>query len=122
MAEDGVNGNGTKRKTKRENSRTAGETKPAAAIHCSRSGDWLAAEELRAIALEAVHTATDVTLDLADLDHLDAATLQILLALANDRREKGLCLHLLNASPILQQWFAYAGAASYLSRKSPGQP
>lgn len=124
MTRDGINGDGAKKKNRRRaNPSQAGkESEKAAPICCSRSGDWLPSEELRAAAVDAAHTNSDVTLDLADVDHLDASTLQILLALANDRREKGLSLHLVNASSQLTRWFEYAGTSAHLSPKSPGQP
>jgi anti-anti-sigma factor len=88
-------------------------------VNPTRSGEWLPGDELRQKALEAAHTRTDVTLDLADVDHLDASALQILLALDRDRREKGLTLHLTNASPLLRQWFEYAGLPPHLQPEQP---
>jgi ABC-type transporter Mla MlaB component len=124
MTRDGINGEGTKKKAKRraDPSEAGKDSDKAATIHCSRSGEWLAGDELLAAALDAAHTTSDVTLDLADVDHLDAGTLQILLALANDRQQKGLSLHLVNASPLLSRWFEYAGATARLSPKPQGQP
>lgn len=124
MTRDGINGEGTKKKAKRraDPSEAEKESDTAAAIRCSRSGEWLPGEELRAAALDAAHTTSDVTLDLSDVDHLDGSTLQILLALDKDRREKGLSLHLVNASALLSRWFEYAGTPAHLSPKSPGQP
>lgn len=84
-------------------------------MRLTHSGEWLPYDELRERALEAAHTNSDVTLDLAQVDHLDASALQILLALDKDRREKGLRLHLLNASPLLRQWFEYAGLPPHFS-------
>jgi ABC-type transporter Mla MlaB component len=124
MTRDGDDGQSAKSKIKRGRglTQTVKRGIEPAAISWTRSGEWLPGEELRTTAVEAAHTNADITLDLADVDHLDSGTLQILLALANDRREKGLCLHLVNASPLLRQWFEYAGAPSYLSAKLPGQP
>jgi ABC-type transporter Mla MlaB component len=124
MTRDGNNGEGAKKKAKRrvDTSEAGKEGDTAAAIRCSRSGEWLPGEELRAAALDAAHTSSDVTLDLSDVDHLDGGTLQILLALDKDRREKGLSLHLVNASALLARWFEYAGAAAHLAPKSLGRP
>lgn len=124
MARDGINGEGAKKKTKQraDPSPAVRESDTTAAIRCSRSGEWLPGEELRAAALDAAHTTCDVTLDLSEVDHLDGGTLQILLALDKDRREKGLSLHLVNASALLSRWFEYAGAPAHLSPRSPGRP
>jgi anti-anti-sigma factor len=86
------------------------------------SGEWLPADDLRAKAIEAAHAQVDIHLDLADVDHLDAAALQILLALDKDRQGKGLRLHLINASRSLQQWFEYAGMPPHLLGQSSEQP
>ncbi|MGC2401948.1 MAG: STAS domain-containing protein [Acidobacteriaceae bacterium] len=87
-----------------------------------RSGEWLPADELRAKAIEALHTRADITLDLAEVDHLDTSALQILLAVDKDRRDKGFNLHLVNASQSLRQWFEYAGMPPHLSSELPEQP
>jgi anti-anti-sigma regulatory factor len=78
----------------------------------------MTADDLRVQAIDSAHAATDVTLDLATVDHLEASTLQIFLALAENQKKKGLHLHLVNASPLLRNWFHLAGASAYLT----GQP
>jgi ABC-type transporter Mla MlaB component len=124
MTDNGINGQGGKRKAKRETATT-----PAAADGPRQvltglllSGEWLPAGELRVKALEAAGATTDVDVDLADVDHLDARALQILLALADELRQKGLSLHLVNASPLLCQWFEYAGTPSHLAPTLTRQP
>jgi ABC-type transporter Mla MlaB component len=94
----------------------------AISMNFIRSGEWLPADELRAKAMEAAHTKVDIHLDTADVDHLDTAALQILLALDKDRRDKGLRLHLMNASRSLRQWFEYAGMPPHLLGQSAEQP
>ena len=124
MTGNGLNGQGAKKKNKR--GRQPGEALEDESgpflLSLFRSGEWLPPEELRAKALEAAQVASDVTIDLAEVDHLDASALQILLALARDRQEKGRALRLPNASPVLCQWFEYAGTSSYLSPQLPEQP
>jgi ABC-type transporter Mla MlaB component len=94
----------------------------AISMNFVRSGEWLPADELRAKAMEALHTRADITLDLAEVDHLDTSALQILLAVDKDRRDKGFNLHLVNASQSLRQWFEYAGMPAHLSSELPEQP
>jgi anti-anti-sigma factor len=76
-----------------------------------RSGDWMPAEELRAVALGALEAGNDITLNLDRVDHLDASALQILLALSAEQKKRGRDFQLVNASPNLLQWFGFAGAA-----------
>jgi anti-anti-sigma factor len=124
MTGDGLNGQSAKKKNKRRQDPGAAvkdESRPFS-MSLFRSGEWLPPEELHANALAAAQAATDITLDLSEVDHLDARALQILLALAHDRQEKGRALHLVNASPVLRQWFEYAGTSSYLSTQSSGRP
>lgn len=78
-------------------------------ILVTREGEWLPPEELRAIALSAVDTSGDLTLNLEGVEHLDASALQILLALAAERKKRGQGLRLANASMALSHWFEYAG-------------
>jgi anti-anti-sigma regulatory factor len=117
MTDGGVTGQGGKRKAKRE----AGATSPAAEeprrvlTGLLHSGEWISAEELRVKALEAANATTDVDVDLGNADYLDARALQILLALADELRQKGLRLNMVNTSPALCQWFEYAGTPSHLA-------
>jgi anti-anti-sigma regulatory factor len=68
-------------------------------------------EELREAALAALRDDCDLTLNLANLDHLDASALQILLALDREQKRNGRRLELDNLLPALREWFGYAGAA-----------
>ncbi len=85
--------------------RAAAET----VVALARGGDWLPLEELRAVALSAAGERGGVTLNLEGVDHLDASVLQILLALAAERKKRGGALRLANVSPPLSRWFEYAG-------------
>ena len=84
-----------------------------AVIELERSGDWMPAEELRETALAALEASYDMTLNLDRIDHLDASAMQILLALDMEQKNRGQHLHLVNASPQLQQWFEFSGAAEH---------
>jgi len=78
-------------------------------IHVTRDGDWLPPEEFRTIALCVVGADVQLSVDLQGVDYLDASALQILLALAAERKKQGKGLRLTNASPALSRWFEYAG-------------
>jgi len=80
-------------------------------IKVEHSGDWMPVEDLWQKAKEAVETGRDVTINLEKIDHLDASALQILLALHREQKRLGRGLEVCNASPVLRQWFDYAGAA-----------
>ena len=84
-------------------------------IDAGSSGDWLSAEELKQEALEVSGEGKDVTLNLANFNHLDASALQILLALDLEQKKRGQHLRLVNVSQDLLRWFDYAGATSALS-------
>jgi anti-anti-sigma factor len=90
---------------------SANATVTETVILVTREGEWLPPEELRALALSSVNTEGDLTVNLAGVEYLDASALQILLALAAERREHGQALRLANASPALSHWFEYAGGA-----------
>jgi anti-anti-sigma factor len=90
---------------------SANATVTETVILVTREGEWLPPEELRALALSSVNTEGDLTVNLAGVEYLDACALQILLALAAERREHGQALRLANASPALSHWFEYAGGA-----------
>ena len=79
-------------------------------IHAVRDGEWMAADEFRALALEAVESGNDVQLQLEGLDRLDTSALQILLALDGQLRAAGRKLELRQVSARLREWFALAGA------------
>ena len=78
-------------------------------IKVGRAGDWLSAEELREAAIAAMSQQKNVTLNLDRVDHLDAGSLQFLLALHAALKTRGHNLLLVKASPRLQQWFEFAG-------------
>jgi anti-anti-sigma regulatory factor len=78
-------------------------------ILVTREGEWLPPEELRAIALSAVDTDGNLTVNLEGVEHLDGSALQMLLALAAERKKRGKGLRLANASLALSRWFEYAG-------------
>jgi ABC-type transporter Mla MlaB component len=82
-------------------------------IEAERSADWMPVEDLREAALAALPAGNDVTVNLDRIDHLDASSLQILLALDTEQGRRGRDLKLANASPHLRQWFEYAGAADH---------
>jgi anti-anti-sigma regulatory factor len=85
------------------------ETVTEAVIFVTREGEWLPPEELRAITLSAVDTDGSLTVNLEGVEHLDASALQMLLALAAERKKRGKGLRLANASLALSRWFEYAG-------------
>jgi hypothetical protein len=78
-------------------------------IFVTREGEWLPPVELRALALSAVGTEGNLTVNLEGVEHLDASALQMLLALAAERKKRGKGLRLANASQALSRWFEYAG-------------
>ncbi len=79
-------------------------------IEVERSGDWMPVEDLLKAALAASLADNDVTVNLNGIDHLDASSLQVLLALDIDRKKRGKILQLASPSPHLRQWFEFAGA------------
>jgi anti-anti-sigma factor len=109
-----------KRSTRHDPSVVALETRSAGSqaeqdvkrtvIEVERSGDWMPVEELREAALAVLEGGKDATLNLEQLNYLDASALQILLALDTEQKRRGGRLDLMNASPRLLQWFEYAGA------------
>jgi anti-anti-sigma factor len=84
-------------------------------INVTRDGDWLPPQEFRTIALSAAETEGDLTVSLQAVDHLDASALQILLALAAERKKRGKGLRLADTSPALSRWFEYAGGRENVS-------
>jgi anti-anti-sigma factor len=84
-------------------------------IAAGRAGDWRPADELRLAALEAARSAGEVTLNLDNLDYLDASALQILLALDREQKNRGQQLSLAHVSPSLMQWFDFSGSAHLLA-------
>lgn len=77
--------------------------------------EWVPADELRTAALAVLGEERDVVLELNQVSHLDASALQVLLALNVELKSRGHQLRLMNSSPQLQQWFAYAGVAEVFS-------
>lgn len=88
-------------------------------IEACRSGEWMPEEDLRTEALSALQAGGDVTVNLGNLEHLDASALQVLLALAAGQAKRGRRLELANASAHLRQWFEFAGAAERFSMAAP---
>jgi anti-anti-sigma factor len=80
-------------------------------INVERSGGWMPIEELREAALAALGEGCNLTLNLANLDHLDTSALQVLLAFQREQNKSGHSLELENVRPALRDWFGYAGAA-----------
>jgi anti-anti-sigma regulatory factor len=89
--------------------RTPSPTVTETVIHVTREGEWLPPEEFQAIALSAIDAEGNLTVSLEGVEHLDASALQILLALAAERKKRGRALRLANASLALSRWFEYAG-------------
>jgi anti-anti-sigma regulatory factor len=88
------------------------------------SGDWIAPEEFRDLALAALERDADVRIPVGSVEHLDASALQILTALASELNAVGHTLALTGPGPALRSWFAYAGATELLSPEggSPNAP
>lgn len=84
-------------------------------INVTRDGDWLPPQEFCAIALAAAGTDGDLAVSLQGVDHLDASALQILLALAAERKKRGKGLRLADTSLALSRWFEYAGGRENIS-------
>jgi anti-anti-sigma regulatory factor len=82
-------------------------------IEVERSGDWMPVEEFRAAALAASRSGNNMTVNLDRIDHLDASSLQILLALDVEQKKQGATLQLAKPSPHLRHWFEFAGAAEH---------
>ena len=117
MAANRPNGPGGSGKTKRTRAlelRTE-QGPETTCIEIEHLGDWLPADEFQSKALDALKADRDVTVNLGNLDHLDASALQILLALEVEQKKQGRRLRFANASPQLQQWFEFAGAADHFS-------
>jgi len=95
-------------------SREGGQAE-SVSICVERSGDWMPVEELQKAALEALQQGGDITLDLTNVDHLDASALQILLALDAEQKQRGHRLQLIRLSAQLRIWFGYAGALDIFS-------
>ncbi|MGD0731331.1 MAG: STAS domain-containing protein [Terracidiphilus sp.] len=117
MTSDGLNGHnrGRKGKLPRGAKLQAELARTRSCIDIERSGDWMPAEELRNAALGALEAGSDVTVNLAGVDHLDASALQILLVLDAEQKRWGRSFNLANSSPQLRYWFEYAGAADRFS-------
>jgi anti-anti-sigma factor len=66
-------------------------------------------EELLSLALASIEANGNLIVNLEGVDYLEASVLQILLALAAERKKRGAGLRLANVSPALSRWFEYAG-------------
>lgn len=86
--------------------------------------EWATAEELHHYALSQIEHNTDVTIDFEGLESLDAATLQVLLALSKELQQKNLRLIMIGISPSLLRWFGYAGAQKCfpIENEAEGKP
>jgi ABC-type transporter Mla MlaB component len=63
---------------------------------------------------------TDVCIDLAGADYLDASSLQLLLGLIVHQTKQGTGLQLMHASAPLREWLDCAGASPYLTHTWSG--
>lgn len=116
MTSERPNGPGGSRRAKRTRA-TELQIEPdrgRTSIEIERTGDWMPAEEFRDAALGALEAGKDVTVNVGNVDHLDASALQILLALNAEQKKRGGHLQLVNASPKLLRWFEFSGATDYL--------
>jgi anti-anti-sigma regulatory factor len=102
-------------KKKRVESGGPSQTVTETVIHVTRDGDWLPPQEFLDIALSAAGTEGNLTVSLQAVDHLDASALQILLALAVERKKRGKGLRLADTSLALSRWFEYAGGRENIS-------
>jgi anti-anti-sigma regulatory factor len=102
-------------KRKHVESANPSQTVTETVINVTRDGDWLPPQEFRAIALSAAGTKGHLTVSLQAVDHLDASALQILLALAAERKKRGQGLRLADTSLALSRWFEYAGGGENIS-------
>ena len=80
-------------------------------IDVEQSGDWMPVADMMKTALDVLEQDKDVTLNVNNIDHLDASALQVLLALDAAGKNRGRHLDLINASQNLRQWFEYSGTA-----------
>jgi anti-anti-sigma factor len=84
-------------------------------IDVTSNGDWLPPDEFCSAARSAAQVEGDLTINLQGVDYLDASALQILLALAVERKKQGRGLYLANTSTSLSHWFEYAGGRENIS-------
>ena len=66
-------------------------------------------------ALSAAGADGHLSVNLQAVDYLDASALQILLALAVERKKRGKGLRLTDTSLALSRWFEYAGGRENIS-------
>jgi anti-anti-sigma regulatory factor len=84
-------------------------------IYVTRDGEWLPPEEMHAVARSSANAEGNLTVNLRGVDHLDGSSLQILLALATERKRLGAPLTLAETSTQLSNWFEYAGERGNIS-------
>jgi anti-anti-sigma regulatory factor len=89
-------------------------------IDVERSGDWMPIDDMMKTALSALKQDKELTLNLNNIDHLDASALQVLLAIDVEGRSRGRHLDIVNASQDLRRWFEYSGAAAQFFEKGTG--
>ncbi len=81
-------------------------------IEVVRGGCWLPADDLqRGLSIHAMDERA-IHLDVGDVEHLDAAPFQVMLAFIAQRLDQGRRVRLLNISTALERWFQYAGTPS----------
>jgi anti-anti-sigma regulatory factor len=98
-------------------------------LQAASGGNWIEPAALRQWALEQFaskaaaeddgcatprHAASDLAVDVAGVDYLEAGVLQILIAVEAEQMRRGHGLRLLHASASLREWFEYAGATDLL--------
>ena len=83
-----------------------------ATLAIGQAGTWLAGEELQQLLLARVTEGGNTLLDCAGIEHLDACTLQLLLAFLVQEQSAGASVGLSHVSTGLAQWFKQAGATS----------
>jgi anti-anti-sigma regulatory factor len=97
-----------------EQTQTGGIEIPGPDVKLSvvRSGEWLPPEELQGALLARVMEASNTILDFGDIEHLDASSLQMLLAFFLERERAGKTVALRHVSNALAEWFGHVGATS----------
>ena len=83
-------------------------------IRLACGAGWTPASELKSIALQACSENSHRVFSLDGLAHLDAMSLQILIAAQKRAQEANLSLSFTDISPELRHWFEIAGASELL--------
>jgi len=77
-------------------------------------------DDMMKTALSVIEQENELTLNLNNIDHLDASALQVILALDVEQKNRGRHLDLINASHNLRQWFEYSGTAAHFFETRAG--